>query len=103
MVRKEKEKIDEIVQCPECGSRHLIKDYSRAELVCEDCGLVIDQDFIDHGPEWRAFDSEQREKKARTGAPMNYMIHDKGLSTTDIGTKLTRPDSHSKNIVQKSN
>jgi len=81
LVRKEKEKIDEIVQCPECGSRHLSKDYSRAELVCEDCGLVIDQDLIDHGPEWRAFDSDQREKRARTGAPMTYTIHDKGLST----------------------
>ena len=67
--------------CPECGSNHLSKDYSRAELVCQDCGLVIDEDLIDHGPEWRAFDSEQHEKRARTGSPMTYMIHDKGLST----------------------
>ena len=81
MVKKEKQKIEEIIKCPECGSTHLSKDYSRAELVCEDCGLVIDEAFIDHGPEWRAFDSEQREKRARTGAPMTYTIHDKGLST----------------------
>jgi len=70
------------MKCPSCGSTHLTKDYSRAELVCEDCGLVIDAEIMDHGPEWRAFDSEQREKKARTGAPMTYTIHDKGLSTT---------------------
>ncbi len=82
MVKKEKQKIEEITKCPGCGSTHLTKDYSRAELVCEDCGLVIDEDFIDHGPEWRAFDSEQREKRARTGAPMTYTMHDKGLSTT---------------------
>ena len=81
MVKKEKQKIEETIKCPECGSTHLSKDYSRAELVCEDCGLVIDEAFIDHGPEWRAFDSEQREKRARTGAPMTYTIHDKGLST----------------------
>jgi transcription initiation factor TFIIB len=81
LVKKEKQKIEEIIKCPECGSTHLSKDYSRAELVCEDCGLVIDEAFIDHGPEWRAFDSEQREKRARTGAPMTYTIHDKGLST----------------------
>jgi len=52
--KKKKEKrqsIEEIIQCPECGSTHLIKDYSRAELVCEDCGLVIDEAFIDHGPQ----------------------------------------------------
>jgi len=81
LVKKEKQKIEETIKCPECGSTHLSKDYSRAELVCEDCGLVIDEAFIDHGPEWRAFDSEQREKRARTGAPMTYTIHDKGLST----------------------
>ncbi|MHA1860805.1 MAG: transcription initiation factor IIB, partial [Candidatus Ranarchaeia archaeon] len=33
------------------------------------------------GPEWRAFNSEERDKKARTGSPSNYMIHDYGLST----------------------
>ena len=81
MARKEKQTIEETLTCPECGSNHLSKDYSRAELVCQDCGLVIDEDLIDHGPEWRAFDSEQREKRARTGSPMTYMIHDKGLST----------------------
>ncbi len=81
MARKEKQLVEETVKCPECRSNHISKDYSRAELVCQDCGLVIDEDLIDHGPEWRAFDSEQREKRARTGSPMTYMIHDKGLST----------------------
>jgi transcription initiation factor TFIIB len=95
LVRKEKEKIDEIIQCPECGSRHLSKDYSRAELVCEDCGLVIDEAFIDHGPEWRAFDKEQQDKRGRTGAPMTYTIHDKGLSTM-IG--WTNRDAYGKSI-----
>ena len=93
--KKEKQKIEETIKCPECGSTHLSKDYSRAELVCKDCGLVIDQDFIDRGPEWRAFDSDQREKRARTGAPMTYRIHDKGLSTM-IG--WTNRDAYGKSI-----
>ena len=59
----------------------LTHDRERAELVCQSCGLVIDDEFIDRGPEWRAFDSEQRNKRARTGAPMTLTIHDKGLST----------------------
>lgn len=79
--KKVKQKIEETIKCPECGSTHLSKDYSRAELTCDECGLVIDEDIIDHGPEWRAFDSDQHEKRARTGAPMTYTIHDKGLST----------------------
>ena len=81
MVKKEKQKIEEVTRCPVCGSMHLSKDYSRAELICKDCGLVIDEELIDQGPEWRAFDSDQREKRARTGSPMTYTIHDKGLST----------------------
>ena len=76
---KNKQNIEEITRCPECSSTHLTRDYSRGELVCEECGLVIDEDFIDHGPEWRAFDSDQREKRARVGEPMTYTINDKGL------------------------
>lgn len=98
MAQKEKQVIEETIKCPECGSTHLSKDYSRAELVCETCGLVIDQDIIDHGPEWRAFDSEQREKRARTGAPMTYTIHDKGLSTT-IGWQ--NRDSYGRSIPSR--
>ena len=85
-MRKKKAEIEEIKKCPECDSTHITQDYKRGELVCKDCGLVIDDSYIDQGPEWRAFDPEQREKKARTGAPMNYTVHDKGLSTM-IGWK----------------
>jgi len=66
--------------------------------VCVDCGLVLDEDIIDHGPEWRAFDSEQREKKSRVGAPMTFTLHDKGLSTM-IG--LQNRDSYGKSIPTK--
>lgn len=82
---KIREGTEEIEKCPECGSKHLVRDYERGELICEDCGLVLDDQFIDQGPEWRAFDVEQGEKRARTGAPMTYTIHDKGLSTENHG------------------
>lgn len=94
----EKEKIDDIFKCPECGSAHITRDYDRGELICEECGLVIDDQFIDQGPEWRAFDTEQGEKRSRTGAPMTYTIHDKGLST-EIGWK--NKDSYGKSIPTK--
>jgi len=82
MVNKQINKIEEINKCPECDSKELTRDDNRAELVCNNCGLVIDEDLIDYGPEWRAFDHEQREKRARTGAPMTPLMHDKGLTTT---------------------
>jgi transcription initiation factor TFIIB len=80
--KKVEYKIEYANKCPECGSAHLTKDYYRAELVCEDCGLVVREEIADHGPEWRAFDKEQRNKKARTGPPIKYTMHDKGLTTT---------------------
>ena len=70
-----------IQQCPECGSTKLMRDYECAEIVCMDCGYVVAAKLADRGPEWRAFDDEQRAKRARTGAPLTYTIHDKGLST----------------------
>ena len=73
MPDEEEPRVHEIEKCPECGSMHLVRDYDRGELVCEDCGLVLDDQFIDQGPEWRAFDSEQGEKRARTGAPTPRM------------------------------
>ncbi|MFQ5909604.1 MAG: transcription initiation factor IIB, partial [Thermoplasmata archaeon] len=95
---KKKKKVEttaEVTRCPECGCSHLTRDYERGELVCEECGLVLDDQMIDQGPEWRAFNVEQGEKRARTGAPMTYTMHDKGLSTT-IGWK--NKDSYGKSI-----
>lgn len=74
--------VDErIRKCPECGSKSIITDPKHAELYCADCGVVIAESIVDLGPEWRAYDAEQASKKVRTGPPMSYRIHNKGLST----------------------
>ncbi|PAU81573.1 transcription initiation factor IIB [Halorubrum salipaludis] len=65
-------------QCPECNGRVTT---NTVETVCEDCGLVIEEQRIDHGPEWRVYDDEECE---RTGAPLTAARHDRGLST-EIG------------------
>ena len=70
-----------IQKCPECGSNRLMRDYECAEIVCMGCGFVVVAKLTDQGPEWRAFDDEQRTKRARAGAPLTFTIHDKGLST----------------------
>ncbi len=80
--KKEKAKQDKVkTTCPECGGEDLIRDSEKGEVICGTCGLVLDEHRIDHGPEWRAFTTEERNSRARTGAPTNYTIHDKGLST----------------------
>jgi transcription initiation factor TFIIB len=73
-----------ITKCPECGSTHFSEDETRGENVCAKCGLVLEEAMTDTSPEWRAFDEEQRSKRARAGAPLTFAKHDKGL-TTEIG------------------
>ncbi len=71
---------EETRTCPECGSES-VSVSDRGETVCEGCGLVIDEDVVDRGPEWRAFNTQEKEKKSRVGAPTTNTMHDKGLST----------------------
>ena len=66
--------------CPECGGR---PETARGETLCGDCGLVLSEYRIDHGPDWRSFADDDRDPK-RTGAPLTRSRHDRGLST-EIG------------------
>jgi len=76
---QEEQSGDELA-CPEC-SGNVITDEEHGETVCEECGLVIEEDSVDRGPEWRAFDAAEKDQKSRVGAPTTNMMHDKGLST----------------------
>ncbi|SHH14864.1 transcription initiation factor IIB [Halobaculum gomorrense] len=66
--------------CPECDGR-IRADGD--EAVCSECGLVVAEDRIDRGPEWRSFADDDRDPR-RTGAPLTRSRHDRGLST-EIG------------------
>ena len=81
MNSKTVELAEEISRCPECGSDRLVRDYARGELLCESCGLVVDDKQIDQGPEWTAYDSEDRDKLSRTGSPRNYTSQAINLTT----------------------
>ncbi|WP_435349217.1 transcription initiation factor IIB [Haloarchaeobius sp. HRN-SO-5] len=64
--------------CPECDGRIT---RNGGESVCTACGLIVDEDRLDRGPEWRSHDRAERK---RTGAPLTAARHDRGLST-EIG------------------
>ena len=66
--------------CPECNGS-LKQD--GCETVCASCGLVVGEDAIDRGPDWRSFEDDESEN-ARAGAPLTRSRHDRGLST-EIG------------------
>jgi transcription initiation factor TFIIB len=70
-------------RCPECKSKNLVKDSALGEIVCGDCGFVIDI-VVDEGPERRIFTPEDAKERIRTGPAENWRLHDKGLTTTLI-------------------
>jgi len=90
--------MEETIECPACRSKKIVRDYDRGEIVCARCGCVVEDRIVDLGPEWRAFDEEQRERRGRTGAPTTLTIHDKGLSTM---IDWRDRDSHGKNLTPK--
>jgi len=66
--------------CPECGADGVV-DEKRGERVCQECGIVFEEDRVDRGPEWRSFDAQDKAEKSRVGSPTTEMLHDKGLSS----------------------
>ena len=71
-----------VKRCPECGSSNLVYDESRGEVICGNCGLLVEESMVDTTHELRQFDKS--EKKSRGGAPMSLQKFDKGL-TTNVG------------------
>ena len=78
MARKKK-------RCPECGSSELMFDERKGELICATCGLVIEEQPIERGREWREFEDGKR--RGRAGAPLSLQKFDLGLSTS-IGKNI---------------
>ncbi|MEK6827397.1 MAG: TFIIB-type zinc ribbon-containing protein, partial [Nanoarchaeota archaeon] len=57
-----------VKKCPECGSINLTYDSHLGEVICNDCGLVVEEKMTDNGADVQGkFDKD--EKKGRGGAP----------------------------------
>jgi len=68
--------------CPECKSKNLINDYDMGETICGNCGLVLSEQMMNKGPDWRASTLEEKKKRSHAGSHTSYSKHDKNLSTT---------------------
>jgi transcription initiation factor TFIIB len=73
--------------CPRCGGTKLIRDLEVGEEVCGECGLVVSEEIVNTGPEWRAFTSAEKAKRPRVGMARSYTLYDMGLSTSFNGTR----------------
>ena len=72
-----------ITRCPECNSINLTHDPQLGEVICNDCGLVVEEKMVDSGAD-AGGKFDKSEKKGRGGAPMSMQKFDKGL-TTNVG------------------
>jgi transcription initiation factor TFIIB len=84
---------DLMTSCPTCGGPFVV-DSERGELICPHCGYVVSS-AIDEGPEWKAFELDEKANRVRAGAPLTLTLHDLGLSTS-IGEEAT--DSRGKRL-----
>ena len=74
-------------KCPKCGDTKIVSDPDNGERVCSQCGLVIEEESIDMGPEWRAFTVAEKNTRSRTGLGASLTLYDKGLSTVFKGDR----------------
>jgi len=83
-------------RCTECDGEVRVVG---TEEVCEQCGLVVSEREIDHGPEWRSLDDEV--DRRRTGALRTRTRHDRGLSTRiGFGRSPTADGNRSRQLVR---
>jgi len=78
--------------CPECGGK-TISIQEKGEIVCGQCGLVINERILDtsHSGK-RAFTKQEKEKREGTGSPISILLPDMGLSTIIDKTNIKSPD-----------
>ena len=72
-----------IKRCPECNSINITYEEQQGEIICNDCGLLIEEKMVDTGQD-AGGQFDKNDKKGRGGAPLSAQKYDKGL-TTNIG------------------
>ncbi|KAL2649232.1 hypothetical protein R1flu_017360 [Riccia fluitans] len=77
------------VICPECRrATEVVVDHAAGDMVCSECGLVLEAHSIDETSEWRTFSNESSSNDpVRVGGPSNPLLTDGGMSTI-----ITKPN-----------
>ena len=85
-------KIESVNSCPECGGA-IISIEEKGETLCEQCGLIISERSVDFSRGGkRAYNTQERNKREQTGAPISILLPDMGLSTVIDKKKIINPN-----------
>ena len=81
--------------CTDCRSyTELVFDHSAGDVVCSECGLVLESRSVDETSEWRTFaDDSGDHDPVRVGEPVNPLLSGGGLSTVISMPVGSRGDS----------
>ena len=72
-----------VKRCPECKSVDLTYNEQMGEIICNECGLIVEEKMVDTGQD-AGGQFDKSDKKGRGGAPISIQKFDKGL-TTNVG------------------
>lgn len=82
----------EVTICKGCNSEGtLIEDPHASVVVCSECGMV-NEELLDHGPEWRQYNNEDssNEGVSRCGMPSNFFFPKSSQGTIMAGSSNNR-------------
>ena len=68
------------VCCPECEST-IVDDIHNGERVCSNCGIVVDEQMADYGPETKGVNLVDKMRLARATGHTTFAQHDMGIAT----------------------
>ena len=73
--------------CHECNSP-VVDDIHNGERICSGCGIVVDEQMADMGPETKTSNLEDKMRLARASGQTTLAQHDMGIAT-DISISST--------------
>lgn len=80
------EDLNNILMCPDCREYppNLNEEYAAGDIVCDSCGLVLDNRIIDIRSEWRSFanDDHNGDDPSRVGDSANPLLNGSQLETS---------------------
>jgi transcription initiation factor TFIIB len=65
----------------ECPPDKVVHDHQRGVKICAETGEVLEENLIDEGPDWRAYDEQEFMERARA-RPVDYTKPDMGIGAT---------------------
>lgn len=89
--------------CSQCGDTRIVFDARLGEEVCSRCGLVVTEETLNAGPEWRAFNCEERASRARASLSSSNNLFEMGLMTDFNGRKDGRGNRLDAETMNKMN